>query len=169
MKRTLVLLSTVAALSMPYTALADAGHADDSAADHEPIDIGLATAKLDSHRGRELFVEKGCIACHSVNGVGGEDALALDAHDMDPDMSPFELAARMWRMAPFMIAAQEEELGEQIQFTGEELGDIVAFLHDDAEQHELTEESLPEEVREMMHGHGDMSAEAAHKGDVGHD
>ncbi|MFP6730258.1 MAG: hypothetical protein VCD50_08845 [Alphaproteobacteria bacterium] len=29
-----------------------------------------------------------------------------------------------------MIAMQEDELGEQIDFTGQELADIIAFVHD---------------------------------------
>jgi len=33
-------------------------------------------------RGRRLFVDKGCVACHAINGVGGHDATNLDAHTM---------------------------------------------------------------------------------------
>ena len=117
---------------------------------HPSITVELQMPEMDAARGRDLFVSKGCVVCHSVNGVGGEDASSLDAIDMEPVMNPFELAAKMWRMAPYMIEAQEDELGEQIQFTGDELADIVAFLHDDDEQHKMTLESLPEEMREMM-------------------
>ena len=35
---------------------------------------GLVLPKMDSKRGRELYVNKGCVACHSINGVGGADA-----------------------------------------------------------------------------------------------
>jgi CxxC motif-containing protein (DUF1111 family) len=28
-------------------------------------------------RGRRLFVSKGCVACHAINGVGGHDATNL--------------------------------------------------------------------------------------------
>ena len=49
----------------------------------------------------------------------------------------------MWRTAPATIAAQEEMLGEQIMFTGEELADIIAFVHDDTEQHEFSEADIP--------------------------
>jgi hypothetical protein len=34
-------------------------------------------------------------------------------------------------MAPAMIYAQEEALGEQILFTGDEFADIIAFVHHD--------------------------------------
>lgn len=152
-------------------AFADAGHgADDSTADHEPINLSTMMPEMNAERGRVLFGEKGCVACHSVNGVGGEDATPLDAHDMEPNMNPFEFAAKMWRGAPAMIAAQEEALGEQILFDGDELADIIAFLHDDAEQHEFTEASLTDKMREMMdHSHGGMAGEEAHKEELHHD
>ncbi len=129
--------------------------------------VRLIMPIMDSRRGMELFVEKGCYTCHSVNGVGGEDATPLDAHDMEPYMNPFDLAARMWRMAPVMIPAQEDELGEQIQFTGDELASIVAFLHDDAQQHLFTMDALSDEQKEAMHHDDDHDGDDDH-GD-GHD
>lgn len=158
------------AMAGATAAHADVGHDDDDDADHAPVDIVLQMPTMDSETGRELFVNKGCVACHAVNGVGGEDASPLDAHGMDPVMNPFDFAAKMWLMAPYMIEAQEEALGEQILFTGDELANIIAFLHDDEEQHELTEASLPGEIREMMdHGHGEMPGEEAHQEELGHD
>ncbi len=102
-------------------------------------------------RGRRLFVSKGCVACHAINGVGGHDAANLDAHTMQPMMNPFEFAAKMWRMAPAMIYAQEEALGEQILFTGDELADIIAFVHNDEAQHGFSRADLTPEARKMMH------------------
>ena len=73
-------------------------------------------------------------------------------------------------MAPYMIAAQEEAIGEQVQITGNELSAIVALLHDDAEQHEFTEDSLSGEVLEMMdHDHGGVPGEEAHAEELRHD
>lgn len=66
---------------------------------------------MNAGRGTRLFASKGCVTCHSVNGVGGRDAAYLDAHTMDPAMNPFEFAAKMWSVAPVMIEAQEEALG----------------------------------------------------------
>ena len=169
MRHTLFLSAAIGMLAAPL-ALADAGHGDDdAAAEHETIDLQMAMPQMNAERGRILFAEKGCVACHSVNGVGGEDASTLDAHDMDQMMNPFELAAKMWAMAPYMIEAQEEALGEQILFTGDELADIIAFLHSDVEQHELTEASLSPEVLKMMdHAHGEMPGEEAHEEELGH-
>ena len=42
----------------------------------------LVLPVIDSAKGRKLFVNKACVVCHSVNGVGGRVAPALDA---DPD------------------------------------------------------------------------------------
>jgi mono/diheme cytochrome c family protein len=169
MKRTLLLGAAISLLAAPL-ALADEGHNEDAAAvEHETIELQMAMPQMNADRGRVLFAEKGCVACHSVNGVGGEDATPLDAHDMEQMMNPFELAAKMWAMAPYMIEAQEEALGEQILFSGDELADIIAFLHSDENQHMLTEASLSPEVLKMMdHAHGEMPGEEAHEEELGH-
>lgn len=136
---------------------------------HKPIDVTLAMPVMNSERGMSLFIEKGCVTCHSVNGVGGHDASPLDAHAMDPVMNVFEFAAKMWAMAPYMIQAQEEALGEQVLFTGEELAHIIAFVHDDETQHHLTEAMIPPHIEMLMHHeHGGMSAPTAHGEEIGH-
>jgi len=171
-KRALTFSTTIAATMLFASApWADVGHEEESnVADHEVIANTLRMPMMNSAVGRELFASKGCVACHSVNGVGGEDASPLDAHNMDEGMNPFDMAAKMWMMAPYMIEAQEEALGEQILFTGEELANIVAFLHDDAEQHEFTEASLTPEILKMMdHAHEGMPGEEAHEEELGHD
>jgi Cytochrome c len=127
--------------------------------------------EMNSAKGRTLFVTKGCVACHSINNIGGHDAAKLDADTMEPMMNPFDFAAKMWRMAPAMIAAQEEELGEQILFTGDELSDIVAFVHDPEEQKKFTMDDLTPEARKMMgeHHHEGMQEEENHGEDEPHD
>ena len=132
---------------------------------------GLMMPTMDPARGRELFASKGCVTCHSINGVGGEDATPLDAHTMQSMMNPFDFAAKMWRMAPAMIAAQEEALGEQIEFTGQELADIIAFVHHDAEQHHFSESDIPPEIMPMMHHeHSEAGGgAAAHAEELGHE
>jgi hypothetical protein len=126
----------------------------------------LMMPAMDAERGRRLFASKGCVACHAVNGVGGHDATPLDAHTMTRVMNPFDFAAKMWRMAPMMIYAQEEALGEQILFTGEELADIIAFVHDDEEQHKFSEADIPPKIREWMgHSHGEPGGGAGAHGE----
>ncbi len=111
---------------------------------------GLAMPEMDAARGRVLFAEKGCVVCHSVNGVGGQDAPMLDAEFMDTPMNPFEFAARMWRGAEAMVDLQREELGDVIDLSGDELADIIAFVHDPAEQAAFSQADLPPEIVEMM-------------------
>ncbi len=161
-----------AALLIATGAFADPGHAQAVTSNDQTASRSgtqLIMPIMNSARGRELFASKGCVTCHSINGVGGEDAPALDAHTMKPYMNPFEFAAKMWRGAATMIALQEEGVGAQIEFTGEELGDIIAFVHDEVEQHKFSEADIPPEIMSMMdHVHGDPSGAVAHAEELGH-
>jgi len=111
---------------------------------------GLFMPRMDPAEGRQLLGSKGCVVCHSINGVGGTDAPALDADTMEMPMDPFEFAAKMWRGAPAMIKMQDKELGGQIEFTGWELADIIAFVHDPVEQRNFSEDDIPAEIKEHM-------------------
>ena len=146
-------------------------------AEHVPASKGmeadhgarLIIPMMSPDRGKTLFVDKGCVACHAINGVGGHDAPPMDAHKQMGLVNPFDFAAKMWNHAPAMIAAQEEALGEQIYFTGDELADMIAFLHDDDAQHTFGEHNLTDMAKMMMqHGHGEMAPPAAHAEEVGH-
>lgn len=137
-----------------------------------PMENRLAMPTMNPEKGKQLFVEKGCVACHSVNGVGGEDASSLDANTMDTTMNPFEFAARMWNHAGIMIPLQEEAIGEQITFTGDELADIIAFVHNDEVQHSFLDSDLSSKARQMMdHGHDEGSMGEMHgdEPDDGHE
>jgi cytochrome c len=129
----------------------------------------LVIPLMNPDRGKELFVSKGCVACHAINGVGGHDAPPMDAHRGMGLVNPFDFAAMMWNHAPAMVAAQEEALGEQVYFTGQELADIIAFMHDDTAQHSFDEHDMTPQAKKMMqHGHGGQPAPAAHAEEVGH-
>ncbi len=110
----------------------------------------LAMPMMDPNRGRKLFASKGCVVCHSINGVGGEDAPALDYKMSDRFMNPFDFTARMWRGAEAMIYMQREELGDQIEFSGQELADIIAFAHDPAEQKLFSVTDIPGQIKKLM-------------------
>jgi len=116
------------------------------------MERGFLLPYIDPARGRKLFASKGCVVCHSVNGIGGEDAPPLTANEMLPVMNPFEFAARMWRGASTMIAMQEDEIGEQIEFTGNELADIIAFVHSAEEQKKFSKADIPDNITKLM-GH----------------
>lgn len=114
-------------------------------------DVGIALPPMNSARGRALFMEKGCIACHSVNGVGGDVGPAINAADMPEPMNAFEFAARMWRGAGAMIAMQEDEqFGGQIELSGQDIADLVAFAHDKDEQAEIEADQIPKKFRAMI-------------------
>ncbi len=114
------------------------------------MDIGLVVPTMNSHSGAEAFMNKGCIVCHAVNGVGGEIGPSFDAEEMPEPMNAFEFAARMWRGAPAMAQMQEDLLGEMIAMDGQELADIVAFVHDKDAQDEISAGDVPEEFRVLI-------------------
>ncbi|HXH86588.1 MAG TPA: c-type cytochrome [Nitrospira sp.] len=122
-----------------------------------PLGPGLALPPMDPLRGKALFASKGCVLCHAVNGVGGTDAPNIDASTMEPTMNPFDLVAKMWNHSSGMIAMQQEEMGHQITFkNGQEIEDIVAFLHDAAVQKTFTKDDIPADIKEHMDEGGEM-------------
>lgn len=123
---------------------------------------GLILPAIDPVRGKQLFASKGCVVCHSINGVGGTDAPKLDASTMAPMMNPFEFFAKMWRGAAPMIAMQQNELGQQIEFTGQDLADIVAFVHNQQVQKTFTAADIPPDIKKHM------GADEDNKGGMGH-
>jgi cytochrome c len=123
----------------------------------------LRMPQMNPARGRGLFASKGCVVCHSINGVGGEDAPALDASTMPGPMNPFDFTAKMWRGAEAMIYMQQEELGAQIEFTGDELADIIAFVHHPEEQTKFSEDDIPPRIKDLMHHMGEEQTEEHEK------
>ena len=113
-------------------------------------DVGLVVPRMDAVRGRKLFVETGCVVCHSVNSVGGDIGPSLNADDMPSPMNAFEFAARMWRGAAAMTAMQQDMFGDVIALTGQDLIDLVAFAHDGNEQKKLAANQIPEKFHKML-------------------
>ncbi|MEE9544158.1 MAG: c-type cytochrome [Rhodospirillales bacterium] len=167
--RALASAAVVALIGAAFTLPALAGHIASKAASGAGHKTRLVMPSMNPINGKKLFVAKGCVACHAVNGVGGHDAPSMDAHSEGELMNLFDFAAMMWNHAPAMIAAQEDAFGEQLYFTGEELADIIAFVHDDLAQHSFTEADLtPKALKMMHHEHGGIAAPAAHADEIGH-
>jgi mono/diheme cytochrome c family protein len=101
-----------------------------------------AQAQGDAARGQTLFVSKGCVVCHAINEVGGTSAPPLDPEAAPGDVDALDFVARMWRGAEAMIFMQQRDLGAQIDFTGQELADIIAFVHDPTERRKFSEQTL---------------------------
>lgn len=115
-----------------------------------PSTPSLAIPVMNAARGRRLFARKGCVVCHSVNGVGGSVGPNLDAVTAVPYANPFDFVARMWRGAPAMIALQERELGYRIELEGDEIADITAFAHSPMEQRAFSEDEIPAHIKSLM-------------------
>lgn len=145
-----LLVGTFGVLAAPIQRVMGAEH--EQMANEKPgmMGSGHVIPTMNPARGRTLFAGKGCVVCHSINGVGGEDAPPLDASTMELPMNPFEFAARMWRGAEAMVAMQREELGEPIQLTGQELADIITFVHDDDEQKKFSVTDIPPKIKNLM-------------------
>lgn len=111
---------------------------------------GFVVPVVNPERGRALFVGKGCVVCHQINGVGGMAAPALDVDTEEPYADMFDFMARMWRGAYAMIDLQSMELGYQIDLTGEELADIFGFVHDRQEQLRFSIDDVPDLIRDWM-------------------
>jgi len=101
----------------------------------------------DAERGRFLFVSKGCVICHAVNGAGGTAGPALDAADGEAMIDPLAFAARMWRGAEAMAILQSSELGYRIELTGAEIADLAAFAASRSLQGAFSEDDIPEVMR----------------------
>ncbi len=109
--------------------------------------LEVVSRSVDSGEGRALFIDKGCVICHAVNGVGGKAAPPLDAEIGAPGIDPLEFAARMWRGAPAMIELQAVELGYSIYLTADEIANLAGFAADREEQKLFSIDQLPEMLR----------------------
>jgi cytochrome c len=136
----------VAALGLAGAAMAQSAGSDNTMAETRKLLVPLASAE----EGLKLFVGKGCVVCHAVNGVGGKAAPALDAETDSPYFDVFDFAARMWRGAPTMIVLQEMELGYQIELSGDDLAHLAAFASDGGVQSRFSEQDIPEVIRDWM-------------------
>ena len=140
-KRLLLGLAVVSTLS---SCIATQESADDEA----PAATGGAGWPAgDPQAGKALFVDKGCVLCHSVNGVGGRAALPLDAPPDGRKVDPMVFAAAMWQGAYAMLSLQLTELGYQIGMTGAELRDLAAFASDLKTQADVSFDDIPMGLR----------------------
>jgi mono/diheme cytochrome c family protein len=82
----------------------------------------------DSTRGAALFVEKGCIHCHSFNGKGGNVAPDL-ARRSDESHSPSKLAAELWNHSPMMWSRLSSEVRAVPFMSSIDTADLFAYFY----------------------------------------
>ncbi len=90
---------------------------------------GSAEAPVaDPGRGWQLFQQKGCIRCHSVQD--GKDGIGPSLGPKHPLPDSFaQFAGSMWNHMPDMFAAMNSHGVASAEFQGRDLADIVAFLY----------------------------------------
>jgi len=81
----------------------------------------------DSVRGQQLFQSRQCVACHSVNGVGGTAAPDLGKR-IDRDYTPSAMASLMWNHAPDMWAGMKQRGVTLPALTPEQSADLFAYF-----------------------------------------
>ncbi|MBI3989242.1 MAG: cytochrome c [candidate division NC10 bacterium] len=80
----------------------------------------------DHLKGKRIFSEKGCMACHSLGGKGGK--VGPDLSRSKAVTSPIDLASALWNHAPAMEKVIEEQRLPWPRFEGENMRDLVAYL-----------------------------------------
>jgi mono/diheme cytochrome c family protein len=78
-------------------------------------------------QGQRLFVQKGCIECHSVKGRGGQVGGELAQRAVRLSMVQF--AANMWNKAPAMTKEMARRKIPLPQLNAGEMADIVGYLY----------------------------------------
>lgn len=76
--------------------------------------------------GSDVFEEKGCMACHAVNGLGG--TVGPDLGQVPRRRSFYELAASLWNHVPKMETWMAEYGIDQRQMNAHEAADLIGFL-----------------------------------------
>ncbi|MBI2822566.1 MAG: c-type cytochrome [Acidobacteria bacterium] len=97
---------------------------------HCPADAADASRGLlngSPIHGRQLFVSKGCIECHSVRGVGGTVGPDLGLKVFN--RSVYEIGGILWNHSPFMGSKMAQMSIQRPQFSAEEMLDLISFLY----------------------------------------
>jgi len=92
-------------------------------------------------KGKEIFLKKGCIKCHSVGGVGGKVASSLDK--FSKNMSPVFLAEEMWNTASRMVSEMKKMNIPIPSLEGNDLAHILAYIRGMATLKKVERKYLP--------------------------
>ncbi|HLG18025.1 MAG TPA: c-type cytochrome [Blastocatellia bacterium] len=78
-------------------------------------------------KGRNIFISKGCIKCHSIWGMGGK--LGPDLTRIGMGRSFLQIAGSLWSHSPKMIELMKQRGVARPTFTPEEMGDFISYLY----------------------------------------
>jgi cytochrome c2 len=78
-------------------------------------------------KGRDVFIGKGCVKCHSVWGVGGK--MGPDLTRLGKGASFFQIAASLWSHSPRMMELMEQRGVPLPRLNSEEMGDLIFYFY----------------------------------------
>lgn len=78
-------------------------------------------------KGRNIFIKKGCIKCHSIKGGKGEEDFGKKAKQFYRSLT--EIASIMWNKGPEVLSKMSQtEIGIP-KFTAKEMADLISYLY----------------------------------------
>ena len=93
----------------------------------EPLEGRVYVLLGRAEAGRVIFVEKRCIDCHSIQGIGGK--VGPDLSERGRDWSLTEFAAAMWNKAPAMWDVMSARKIFVPKLGAVEMADLLAYLY----------------------------------------
>ena len=81
----------------------------------------------DPAKGSRLFVSKGCVRCHALQGEGGK--IGPDFGRVDLGNTQLDMAAKLWNHIPSMNVGMERARMIKPNMTGQEFTEISAYLY----------------------------------------
>ncbi len=88
----------------------------------------LAGQAGDSVRGKALLIDQGCLSCHSVGDVGGQEAPDL-GQPTEQVFSPAAFAAAVWNHVPQMWVTMAPPNRDEPQISDQGMRDLFAYLY----------------------------------------
>lgn len=79
--------------------------------------------------GRQVFVAKGCVKCHSIRGEGGKGGEDLGKKAKTFYKSLTQIASIMWDKGPTVLAKMAQIQTGIPKFTPKEMADLIAYLY----------------------------------------